>query len=81
MSERPPVLRAVQTPAAGDLDADRIVEHVADLQHERVVQQAVVDHMADLLDSCERALSATDRRLAGLLSHPAVQAALERGVR
>jgi hypothetical protein len=61
------------------LDPDRVREHLDDLERERVVQQAVVDHVADLLDGCERTLTALDRRLADLRAQPAVIAALARG--
>jgi hypothetical protein len=63
-------------PAPIPLDPARVREHLADLEHERVVQQGVVDHVADLLDGCERTLTALDRRLASLRADPAVQAAL-----
>lgn len=68
-----PDLHAVPEPR---LDRERMVEHLADLDRERDVQQALVDHIADLLDSCERTLTALDRRIASLRAHPSVIAAL-----
>jgi hypothetical protein len=66
-------LRAVPAPT---LDGDRVLEHLADLERERAIAQGVVDHVADLLDSCERSLTALDHRIAALRSHPSVIAAL-----
>jgi len=61
------------------LDPALVRERLADLERERVVQQSVVEHLADLVDDAERTLTATDRRLADLRAHPAVVAALEQG--
>lgn len=54
------------------LDPAQVREHLDDLDRERLVQQAVVDHLADLLDSAERTLTALDKRIAQQRAHPAV---------
>jgi hypothetical protein len=71
-------LRPVEPLPVVELDPDRVREHLAELEHERVVQQAVVVALRGLVDDAERAVDATDRRIASLRAHPAVQAALER---
>ncbi|MFL5913908.1 MAG: hypothetical protein ACJ768_25510 [Gaiellaceae bacterium] len=59
-----------------DLEPAKVRQALADLDHEREVQQGVVNSLADLLDAAERTLTAIDRRLTALRENSAVRDAL-----
>lgn len=59
------------------LNPAQVRRALADLEHEREVQQGVVDVLADTLDFAERTLTEIDRRLDALRDNSAVRDALK----